>query len=515
MLLTSLPVVFLTAQALSSGAHIDRTISPSEKQSFSVDLQEGGAIVGSVDQKGVSVLIDFQDDGGKIDGQVGPPFVDQGQKPFDFTARQRGTYRLVLYPARGTSKAGAYSLIVDKVLGPEENALRLAKDAYGPAGLFELWQDAKKDPDAVSKFVASHPKPLVQPIPGRPKDMRITYFCLGDADSVSATVNGGPDWVIGEPMRRLGKTNLFFTTDLVPSDSRISYSYAIREMHRLGPSGEVEVPEVVPKGDGLLELPDAPPQPYAIEKPGVAQGKLTEAMVQSKSLGEERKVGVYTPAGYETGKPCKLLIVFDGVTYGGGAADQAAVPGPTILNNLIAEHKIEPTVAVFVWTMGKRNRDLTGSPPFAEFVGDELVKWARENYRVAPGPEAVAAAGSSFGGFCASFCALRHPEAIGNVLSQSGAYWITADWQSVRPPYPHDPGMLMEMYARHDRMPIKFYLEVGRFDLGASLLGTNREMRDVLIAKGYTVDYREFDGGHDYACWRGSFADGLISLFGQ
>jgi enterochelin esterase family protein len=55
-------------------------------------------------------------------------------------------------------------------------------------------------------------------------------------------------------------------------------------------------------------------------------------------------------------------------------------------------------------------------------------------------------------------------------------------------------------------------MEVGRFD---ALLGINREMRDVLLLKNYPVTYREFDGGHDYLWWRGSFADGLLSLIGQ
>jgi len=47
------------------------------------------------------------------------------------------------------------------------------------------------------------------------------------------------------------------------------------------------------------------------------------------------------------------------------------------------------------------------------------------------------------------------------------------------------------------------------------LLKTNRRLRDVLIAKGYIVQYREFNGNHSYANWRGSFADGLVSLIGS
>ena len=55
-------------------------------------------------------------------------------------------------------------------------------------------------------------------------------------------------------------------------------------------------------------------------------------------------------------------------------------------------------------------------------------------------------------------------------------------------------------------------MEVGRFD---SLVALNRELRDVLMVKGYSLTYREFDGGPDYFYWRGSLADGLIALIGQ
>jgi hypothetical protein len=43
-------------------------------------------------------------------------------------------------------------------------------------------------------------------------------------------------------------------------------------------------------------------------------------------------------------------------------------------------------------------------------------------------------------------------------------------------------------------------------------LSTNRNFRDILKLKEYPVTYSEYDGGHDYLCWRGSVADGLIAL---
>ena len=44
---------------------------------------------------------------------------------------------------------------------------------------------------------------------------------------------------------------------------------------------------------------------------------------------------------------------------------------------------------------------------------------------------------------------------------------------------------------------------------------SNRHFRDVLQAKGYSVHYQEYNGGHHEANWRGSVADGLIILMGR
>jgi enterochelin esterase family protein len=49
---------------------------------------------------------------------------------------------------------------------------------------------------------------------------------------------------------------------------------------------------------------------------------------------------------------------------------------------------------------------------------------------------------------------------------------------------------------------------------GGDILVPNRNLRDVLLAKGYEVHYQEFDGGHDGLSWRSTLADGLILLLG-
>ena len=70
-----------------------------------------------------------------------------------------------------------------------------------------------------------------------------------------------------------------------------------------------------------------------------------------------------------------------------------------------------------------------------------------------------------------------------------------------------------DICAARPRLPIRFYVDVGRFDVYTSNnLRMNRHMRDVLTAKGYPLVYREYNSGHDFVAWRGTVADGLIAL---
>ncbi len=58
-------------------------------------------------------------------------------------------------------------------------------------------------------------------------------------------------------------------------------------------------------------------------------------------------------------------------------------------------------------------------------------------------------------------------------------------------------------------------LEDIRYSNRPTPLAAARHFRDILQAKDYDVDYLEFSGGHDYLCWRGTLADGLLALTGK
>jgi enterochelin esterase family protein len=262
-------------------------------------------------------------------------------------------------------------------------------------------------------------------------------------------------------------------------------------------------PEIAGEEDlvgSLVELPDAAPLTWSVER-DVPRGTVEEHRLRSERLDNERRVYTYAPPGYDAATAYPLLVVFDGRAY----VDDSFVPLPTVLDNLIADGRIPPAVAVLPDSLDQetRMRELFVHEPFVEFLADELLPWARERLSFADDPAQTVVAGSSAGGLTAAYAALRRPDLFGLVLSQSGAF---------------QRGFPSE-FARAERVPARFYLDAGRLDAlafgdFASLLHANRHFRDVLVAKGYDVTYAEFAGGHDYLWWRETIADGLVALLG-
>lgn len=87
-------------------------------------------------------------------------------------------------------------------------------------------------------------------------------------------------------------------------------------------------------------------------------------------LDNTRKVWIYTPAGYDhSDEIYPVLLLLDGAT-------QISV-GRThrILDNLIADKKIPPLIAVFIDNASEPARDLElpCSDTFAEFMESELI----------------------------------------------------------------------------------------------------------------------------------------------
>jgi enterochelin esterase family protein len=228
----------------------------------------------------------------------------------------------------------------------------------------------------------------------------------------------------------------------------------------------------------------------------------------SPILQNTRSLWIYLPTNYSnSNKPYPLLIAFDGQAY-----VSELIPTPQILDRLILEKKIPPTVGVFVDSIDCRNLELPCYSPFIQFITQELLPWVYQNYNVTKDPHKIIVTGSSYGGLAATYAALIHPEIFGKVLSQSGAFW----WA----PNGYEGLWLIDEYRKQNKLPVEFYLDVGLKETedwgnGLNMIEVNRIMRDLLRQKGITVHYVEFDGDHDYEDWAKAFPDALIRLQGD
>jgi enterochelin esterase-like enzyme len=509
---------------------VERALGRAETHRFRIELPANHAALGVLMQNGIDVALMTSDPSGKKLGEFDSPNGDKGPEPFLIESTVAGGYDLEVKPFVEPTPGGApapetgrYELRLEAIVTADVFAERKAAERIASPRILEVWRHVRSGRrDAVEKFWADlkGKSPIVEPYPGEPKDVLVTFVMRSKEPYVALL--GVMDFR-EKPMVRIGDSDLWYLTARLPADARFDYGFLALDVpadYRVPfrperrPDPRWEKRQVDPNNGNLrfgfsrTELPSAPPQPWIEPKPDVPKGKITEVKLDSTRLKESRRIGIYTPAGHDPKKRYPLVIVFDGEAYGLAAAAQ--IPLPTILDNMIAAKKIPPVIAAFVANQGTRERDLPGSPAFSAFVAKELVPKLRADYRAGLTPRETIVTGSSFGGLCSVYTAFHHPDAIGNVLSQSGSFqFIQGSIGKDITPLA-EGGFLMREIAAAPRRRLRFYLDAGLFE--DRLLESNRHMRDVLAAKGYPLTYAEFSGGHDYWIWRHTISDGLVAL---
>jgi enterochelin esterase family protein len=301
-------------------------------------------------------------------------------------------------------------------------------------------------------------------------------------------------WVRSHEIAGGARLAYWFSTEMRPSSVDQLITDPLNPSTHIYPADE-QLPGSKDLVASMVELPGAREMRWSIAGEA-ASGEVDVQRVSSKVLGNERRVWTYRPPDYDPSRRYPLVLCFDGHAY----TLDAYVPLPTVLDNLIAAGRIPPVVAVLPDSLDAetRTREMAMHEPFVRFIAEELLPWAHARLSIERDPALTVLAGSSLGGLAAAFCGLRRPDLFGLVLSQSGAY------QFVEFGCP-------SLFAIEERVPLRFYLDAGLFERRQCL--ANLHMRNVLVAKGYGVDYRNFPGGHDYFWWRETVADGLISLF--
>jgi len=428
-----------------------------------------------------------------------------------------------------------------------------------PSPFMRQWAAALSGPAAdTSAFwsaAAARGTPIVERIPGDGRFVHVTFLYRGRPDTRSVAVIALENHQLANDryfalarLARLGSSDVWFRTYRLRADGRFTYRLSIDDERLFADLADAAWSERVkaltrdplnrhPEStrDGavsLVELPDAPPLHWFEPKAGVPEGRLEPARVGDPARGLDHAIRVYVPAGYSSARGARnLLLVLD------GEGVPSFVPFPTILDNLHAAGRIEPTIAVFVDNRpGKRVQDMWYSDALRDFVRDDLLPWVRAHYRVPDDPRRVAVAGRSASGNTAVYLAFALPSLVGNAISQSGGYALgdpKAPQTGARDPYDgfsEDDFPQQEWLARQiatsPKKPIRLHLEVGALEhvdwenpfpryATPSVLLANRHLRDVLDAKGYAFSYHEYNGPHDSLVWRGTVGDAIVELLGR
>jgi enterochelin esterase family protein len=394
--------------------------------------------------------------------------------------------------------------------------------------------------DSFWKEITERGAPIIEGMPGNDREVLVTMLWRAREETKNVFVFRLGD--VSKPMARLLDTDLWYKTFQLQKGARFTYQFAAnlpdpkewRGITRFAgalrndPLNPLQFAERWNELNpyevtffSAVELPSAEPQSWSVVQPKVPIGRVQREKFTSKLLGNERPIWIYTPHGYSAGKkPYGLLVLSDGGLY----VNTAHVA--TTLDNLIAAGVIPPLVAVMV-DNPDRWPELSCNPAYSDFLAQEIVPWARANYHATDRPDQTIIGGTSLGGLQAAFVGLKHSEVFGNVLSQSGAFGWKPDGEK-------EWEWLNRQFAASPRLPLRFSFEAGLMEgtwwwrdlmaqqpnapppnlIDPTLLAANRNLRDTLQRKGYSVHYTEFNGNHGLLNWRGTLASHLIALVG-
>lgn len=219
--------------------------------------------------------------------------------------------------------------------------------------------------------------------------------------------------------------------------------------------------------------------PELTARPGVPKGRIYHLTMDSTDskiypgitktkpgviTPYKRNLTVYVPSQYVEGTASPFMVSQD--SMGGGEV-------PTILDNMIADHRVPSMIAIFINSGGSdaqgSERGLeydTLSPWYAQFIEWEVLPFVAKECHVAftKDPDARMTMGGSSGGVCAFTMAWYRPDLYHRVLTYSGTY--------VNQAWPPDPETLHGAWEYHEhlipntkRKPIRLWMEVGAKDL--------------------------------------------------
>ena len=260
---------------------------------------------------------------------------------------------------------------------------------------------------------------------------------------------------------------------------------------------------------------------YAVHR--VPHGTVSKVWYHSDAAGFDRRMTVYTPAGYETSKAkYPVLYVLHGI---GGDEDAWVTQGRAtqILDNLIARGQAKPMIVVFTnGNISEEAAPLENSTGYTrptmslpqtmegsfEAAFPEIVKFIDGRYRTIAKKQGRAICGLSMGGFHTLYITLNYPDMFDYSGMFSAAIGTGSEERAAHKEiYADVDGKLAAYFAKK---PALLWIGIGSTDF---LIQANNDFRKKLDAAGYPYEYMETDGGHIWKNWRIYLSEFVPKLF--
>ncbi len=243
----------------------------------------------------------------------------------------------------------------------------------------------------------------------------------------------------------------------------------------------------------------------------VPHGAVASVTYSSTALSKFRRMHIYTPPGYESGKG-KYPVFY--LLHGAGDNDDAWTSvgrAGFILDNLIAAKKAVPMIVVMpaghTRQFGAFAPPRAGStPPPDEFTEDfvtDIMPYVEKNYRVINDRAHRAIAGLSMGGSQTLNIAIPHLDKFAYVgVYSSGLFGIVGMGANATAaqPFPWELQHLTELDNADYKKGLKLlWFSTGKDDF---LLSTTKATVAMFKKHGFNAVYEETSGGHTWLNWR-------------
>lgn len=317
-----------------------------------------------------------------------------------------------------------------------------------------------------------------------------------------------------------------FTTEPMPSDI-YAYHYEVDGQKLLDPSNVCQMRDGASYQNIFLIRDDNPMSMGNLcDVQDVPHGTISKVWYDSSTLGMQRRLTVYTPAGYEAGK-AKYPVLY--LLHGGGGDEEAwADLGrlSQILDNLIALGKAQPMIVVMPNNnmaepaapnvlfkepaKGKPGELLASGKASVDEAFPDVVRFTESHYRVIKDKGHRAMAGLSMGGEYTFATSRRFPDYFDYVgIFSPALFWGNSGKRAVsEEELDLTRKQLATLFAKRPKL---YFLAIGTTDF---LYQADMQYKAELLDKpGYPVQYHESEGGHTWRNWRNYLTIFLPQLF--